>query len=200
MKNLVNLCAFLAVVAALACSGSSASKDGGAGGGGGNGGAGGSGGAGGGGDTTMACGAATCGGGQTCCTGCMGEKFCVSGGGCPGPKCDPIDGGSDAPADAAAEGGTDATEDAPGGDLASDGDGLIACNDKGVTCPMGLVCDYDTPGRCAASTATGHCKMKPSGCGEEKPDPMCGCDGMTYESDCARRLAGVQLDHEGACM
>jgi hypothetical protein len=72
------------------------------------------------------------------------------------------------------------------------------CSDKAPACGPGQVCDLDQPGRCAASTVGGTCIVKPSIC----PfiyDPVCGCDGRTYGSDCARQSAGVQLDHRGAC-
>jgi len=112
--------------------------------------------------------------GTICCGGCTpGTGACYSGG-CPGAACPPP------PADASAA--TDAR----------------ACSDKAPACGPGQVCDLDQAGRCAASTVAGTCITRPTIC----PliyDPVCGCDGRTYGSDCARQAAGAQLDHRGPC-
>jgi hypothetical protein len=67
-----------------------------------------------------------------------------------------------------------------------------------VACPSGRVCDYDTPNRCAAGFEPGHCIVLPTAC-LAIYDPVCGCNGQTYSSDCVRQSARVQLDHAGAC-
>ena len=61
-------------------------------------------------------------------------------------------------------------------------------------CPADKVCDLRSCG-----AAEGTCVEKPTACGPGEPAAYCGCDGKTYPSECARLLAGVALDHEGAC-
>jgi hypothetical protein len=67
-------------------------------------------------------------------------------------------------------------------------------------CPTGQVCDVQSCG----IGGGGVCITKPaeSECVElmyQPAQPVCGCDGKTYGSDCLRQAAGVALDHEGAC-
>lgn len=67
----------------------------------------------------------------------------------------------------------------------------------GLICPANTMCD-DEPGVCKGADILGKCKIPPHICGDiEKP--VCGCDGKTYGNDCKRRMAGAQLDHDGAC-
>jgi len=66
--------------------------------------------------------------------------------------------------------------------------------DGGGTCQPDQFCE---PAACGATTGT--CQTLPLSC----PDgfsPVCGCDGVTYFSDCLRRSAGVQVNGSGVCL
>jgi hypothetical protein len=73
----------------------------------------------------------------------------------------------------------------------------------GQPCDEGLYCEYIEES-CGIADQPGHCETRPD---PEVCDmifappgpPVCGCDGMTYPSDCHRRAAGVSLDHDGPC-
>ena len=176
----------------------------------------------------VACGASSCGPGQVCCTDCDGNQSC--GLACPGSVCPPRDGGSDrAPGwDGGARscseaGGTcfcvlgpppgyqtapeplrsSCPQPPPGSGACAQACYLpvsaMACTDKGPACPSGTICDLGVPGLCLASTAGGTCIVRPTSC-PQGVDPVCGCDGKTYDSDCLRQMAGVQLDHRGGCV
>jgi hypothetical protein len=66
-----------------------------------------------------------------------------------------------------------------------------------VACPEGMVC-HRTDALCTHTDASGVCVPLPESCGADG-DPVCGCDGETYASDCHRLLAGAVRRHEGAC-
>jgi hypothetical protein len=71
----------------------------------------------------------------------------------------------------------------------------------GTECPEGLFCDYPTgdcgeglPGICLPMRAEA-CDL----CAAFVGAPVCGCDWVTYPSDCERRAAGVAKWFDGSC-
>lgn len=53
-------------------------------------------------------------------------------------------------------------------------------------------------GHCNTADLQGVCVDRPGQCAEIY-EPVCGCDGKTYPSDCHRLMAGAQKDHDGKC-
>lgn len=64
-----------------------------------------------------------------------------------------------------------------------------------LLCPPGATCVVPDH-RCSDSIRVGAC-VGPSPCASTTP--ACGCDGVTYTSECAARAAGVDVDADGAC-
>ena len=69
---------------------------------------------------------------------------------------------------------------------------------QGGGCPAGQFCDVTIPNTCGGADLSGNCRVVEEVCAEIY-QPVCGCDGRTYDNDCFRRAARVQLGHAGAC-
>jgi hypothetical protein len=67
----------------------------------------------------------------------------------------------------------------------------------GILCPARQYCEKIT-GQCKVPDAQGTCKVMPASCAK-KLEPVCGCDGETYDNACEARRAGISLDHYGKC-
>jgi hypothetical protein len=68
--------------------------------------------------------------------------------------------------------------------------------------PSGMVCEDDQfcePPPGCGDFDMGRCQDIPEVCTDDLA-PVCGCDGMTYSNDCARRSAGVGVEHRGECV
>jgi hypothetical protein len=61
-------------------------------------------------------------------------------------------------------------------------------------CVEGFFCDHGT-----ACGGAGTCREVPLECDDGPSEPVCGCDGLTYPSECAARRARISLSHRGAC-
>lgn len=75
---------------------------------------------------------------------------------------------------------------------------IIPGCDKGAPtpsgCPSTMFCDQ----KGCDDRATGICMPTPTDCPRDGAE-VCGCDGVTYASDCQRQVAGSALAHDGAC-
>ena len=108
------------------------------------------------------------------------------------------DADSDSDADADSDSDADADTDA---DADSDGDSdpeKICGGTAGDTCNDDEYCSYTGRGRCGADGATSTCEPRPSMCAT-LVDPVCGCDGVTYDNWCRAAAAGWGYISEGEC-
>lgn len=75
----------------------------------------------------------------------------------------------------------------------------VACRATARSCGVGFFCDNAAPNRCGDPVAPGLCHAAPLASQCRGTAQVCGCDGRTYASDCARRAAQVSLAATGAC-
>ena len=74
--------------------------------------------------------------------------------------------------------------------------GAACGGEGGAACPGGEFCK--APAGTCTTGAAGHCESTDLLC-STLVDPVCGCDGVTYDNACKADKAGVVVDHEGAC-
>jgi hypothetical protein len=67
-----------------------------------------------------------------------------------------------------------------------------------LPCEANEWCSFGDVPDGAAADFTGVCKPRPELC-IQVVAPVCGRDGVTYSSECEAHVAGVDVDHEGAC-
>jgi Kazal-type serine protease inhibitor domain len=90
----------------------------------------------------------------------------------------------------------DADDDASPSDA---GAPVPARDDAGALCARDLACDEgEFCETFSCSSERGVCAPRPVLCADD-PDPVCGCDGVTYFNDCVRRREGVALARDGEC-
>lgn len=77
------------------------------------------------------------------------------------------------------------------------GEGDFCGGIGGIQCADELLC-VQTPGTCNVNDAGGSCIDPPEVCTWDW-DPVCGCDGVTYNNECRANAAGATIDHVGTC-
>lgn len=68
----------------------------------------------------------------------------------------------------------------------------------GATCAKSEYCNFPVATACGSGDQTGTCTRIPEIC-DAIADPVCGCDNVTYSSECVAASKGTSVLHKGAC-
>jgi hypothetical protein len=75
-----------------------------------------------------------------------------------------------------------------------------ACGGRGMgQCAQGESCIYTLAAACGSFDAPGHCQLTTAMLCPQIVNPVCGCDGVTYNNECMANLAGTSAMKAGAC-
>lgn len=77
-------------------------------------------------------------------------------------------------------------------------DAKPGCGEDNLPCAEDDYCIL-SEGSCDVSLTEGVCGPKAEICPDDL-DPVCGCDGVQYDNACKASEAGVNTDHQGACI
>lgn len=103
-------------------------------------------------------------------------------------------------ADAAPGGDEDAGNRDGGNDGEPDGgtSAMLCGGRTDLRCADTEYCDWDGDS-CGASDAPGACRPRPDNCAPRR-EPVCGCDGLVYDSPCEANLAGSDVAASNTCL
>src|SRR6266545_1242958 len=90
--------------------------------------------------------------------------------------------------DGAADAG-DGADSGPGVDGGTDGDKCGGIG--GIRCDEAYFCDWEEDS-CGVGDQLGTCTLRPTECQPDR-SPVCGCDGISYDSPCQAHMAGTDV-------